>query len=137
MTSIDTSLPTISGAIYITIALIHQKKYRSRYPENSIPSTKSHIWGLLFATLFFFATPIWWWRYGFWRTLILISTVLGILIIANGSLLANNVVDFIGTFGYRVVRRTISIATLVGLGLWVAHNDRNWRQNIISKRMSK
>jgi len=94
-------------------------------------SAQSYVWGLLFATLFYFLFPLWWWRYGLWRTLYMICLCVGIKMVIKLSIGASG---FVGTLESILLDKTLSIPIMVGAGLWVARNDREWRRVALLKR---
>lgn len=50
-----------SALFYSAMAVID---WRGRRTECATENPRAYFWGLLFALLFYFGFPLWWWRYG-------------------------------------------------------------------------
>lgn len=93
-----------------------------------------YFWGLSFAVLFYFGFPIWWWRYGFWRSAYLLVVCVGAVLIVKFSLLAMGAKEAGESF---VVAMLLFIPARAVGGFWVAHRDEVWRRTTRFKRSSR
>ena len=95
---------------------------------------KRYFWGLSFAILFYYGFPVWWWRYGFLRSVYLLVVCVGGLALALMALQALGAEEAGQSLGVGLL---LSIPVRATAGLWVAHRDEAWRRAIVYKRTAK
>lgn len=91
----------------------------------------SHLWGILFSSLFFLLTPIFMWRYGVKNTIFLISFC--ILVPSIPAYIFDNLDDYSKV----MLALTLSIPIKALTGCWLAKNDLRLREAIIDSRLKR
>lgn len=119
----------LASAIFYVLLSGRDWVRRKRGLESADSPRPAYFIGLLFAIFFYFALPLWWWRYGLSNTIKLIA--LCIAAAAAGSTL-------IGLTGYSQLMggevSPLLLGQLIGVpvravaGLWLAKNDERWRR---------
>ena len=130
---IQLALSTISVVLYI---LINRSGWRKRV-SGERTARSGYYMGLLFAGLYYYGFPIWWWRYGIKTTAKLLLTciiagaifqavlrVLGVIVVA----------DFGKSFAISMV---IAVPIRAIAGAWVARQDTRWREATVEERKIK
>lgn len=136
MTKILLGLAVASVGVYLIIVIIAalRSKTKGRHSDRSPNGRPSYLWGLMYAAGFYYAFPVWLWRYGMRNTLKLIgSCVLAVAAIQAlfryvGLIEVNDFRDSL-VFGL-----FFAIPVRAAAGFWVAQNDGRWRQAILSQR---
>ena len=131
---IDIVQAAINAIVYSLFVIIGKNTFHTDPSGNVYSSAQSYVLGLLFATLFYYLFPLWWWRYGLRRTLYIVSLCMGIKIFIKLSI---GVSEFAGTAESILLFKTLTIPVMVGAGLWVARNDQEWRRVALLKRADK
>jgi hypothetical protein len=127
-------LGVISGALYLVLVWLDVRRRRKISAESSRPA---YLWGLLFALLFYYGFPLWWWRYGLRKALFVliicicaVALILEILKFLDWIQVDNRAESMVFGFIYAIPIRAIA-------GIWVAKQDSAWRKLIILKRAQK
>jgi hypothetical protein len=130
-------LAAISGALYLILAVLSWRKHKNagkQIPENYTKQNPAYVWGFVFALIFYYGFPIWWWRYGFQNACKLIFSCIAIAAAIQGVLRYLDVIE-VSELGESLAWGLfLSIPVRAIAGVWVANNDRRWRQAIVLKR---
>jgi hypothetical protein len=130
-------LAAISGALYLILAVLIWRKHKNagkQIPENCTKQNPAYVWGFVFALIFYYGFPIWWWRYGFQNACKLIFSCIAIAAAIQGVLRYLDVIE-VSELGESLAWGLfLSIPVRAIAGVWVANNDRRWRQAIVLKR---
>lgn len=97
----------------------------------------SYFWGLVFALLFYYGFPVWWWRYGLQKALeLIIACVLAV--IALQEILSVSGMIQVDNLGAAVVTGLfVAVPVRAVAGLWVARRDAEWRSRIVLRRNAR
>lgn len=126
-----------SALLYLLFAFKGWLGQLGRRQQSLAAPRKAYFWGLVFAALFYYALPLWWWRYGFGKSVTLILICLGLAAASQATLFATGAVgpdSFGGPIG---VSFFVSIPIRVIIGLWVAKHDASWRSKILLQRIKR
>lgn len=130
-------LAASSAVLYLMLAVLSWRKHknaRKQVPENCTKQNPAYIWGFVFALIFYYGFPIWWWRYGFQNACKLVFSCLAFLAATQGVLSYLGVIE-VSEFGEpHALGLLLSIPVRAIAGVWVANNDRRWRRAIEKKR---
>ncbi len=133
-------LAAISAGLYLILAVLSWRKHknaRKQIPENSIKQNPAYVWGFVFALIFYYGFPIWWWRYGFQNACKLVFSCLAFAAAIQGVLRYLDVIE-VREFGESLAWGLfLSIPVRAIAGVWVANNDKRWRQAIVLKRKAE
>lgn len=127
---IHLGLSTISVVLYI---LLNQSGWRKRVSGDGT-TRRAYYMGLLFAGLYYYGFPLWWWRYGIKTTAKLLLTC----IIAGA--ICQAVMREMGLVVAADLGKSFAISMLIAVpiraiaGVWVARHDKRWREAIMAKR---
>lgn len=136
MLRITLILTAISAFLYLVFSFMGWFRQATRVRKASNPPRRAYFWGLSFAVLFYYGFPIWWWRYGFWKTMQLL-----IGCIASGAAL-QAILRSIGAIEVDDFGESLAMGLLLAVpiraaaGIWVAGKDAEWRHSIVLKRTS-
>ena len=137
MTKILLILAAISAALYLILAVLSWRKHknaRKQVPANCVTQGPAYVWGFVFALIFYYGFPIWWWRYGFQNACKLVFSCIAIAAAIQGVLRYLDVIE-VSELGESLAWGLfLSIPVRAIAGIWVANNDRRWRQAIVMKR---
>lgn len=136
MQRILVALTLVSAVLYVVLAFaIRQRMQRKSNQSNSPKLPRpAYFWGFLFAVLFYYGFPIWWWRYGFRRALYLMIVCVG------GGFLIQTLLRIFDVIEVENFSASIAVGILIAVpiraiaGVWVAMGDSHWRKTIISIR---
>ena len=123
-------LSAISGALYLVLAVINWRMSKRKTNQAKKSPRPAHFWGLLFAVLYYYGFPLWWWRYGLRRTLYLMVVCVG-----AGILIQELIRQLTGESN--AVGFLIALPIRAAVGLWVAKRDDAWKKSIAAIRNSK
>jgi hypothetical protein len=89
-------LAAISAALYLILAVLSWRKHKNagkQIPENCTKQNPAYVWGFVFALIFYYGFPIWWWRYGFQNACKLIFSCIAIAAAIQGVLRYLDVIE--------------------------------------------
>jgi hypothetical protein len=95
------------------------------------------LWGGLFAAMYYYGLPVWWWRYGLRNALKLVLTCVASTAFLNvtlrmaGWLKAEDVVESL------INSMFLAIPIRALAGFWLVRNDERWATSIAAKRRLK
>jgi uncharacterized membrane protein YadS len=133
-------LAAISAALFLILAVLSWRKHknaRKQVSENCTKQNPAYIWGFVFALIFYYGFPIWWWRYGFQNACKLVFSCIAIAAAIQGVLRYLDVIEVRELGESLAWGLFLSIPVRAIAGIWVANNDRRWRQAIVLKRKSE
>ncbi len=130
-------LAASSAVLYLILAVLSWRKHknaRKQVAENCTKQNPAYIWGFVFALIFYYGFPIWWWRYGFQNACKLVFSCIAIAAVIQGVLRYLDVIE-VSELGESLAWGLfLSIPVRAIAGIWVANNDRRWRRAIEKKR---
>lgn len=129
-------LSLCSGILYLLFTSIVRQPIQKL---DEVPKVvdRSYVWGLLFALLFYYGFPLWWWRYGFSKT---IQLLVGCIVAGAGLqaiLRTFELIEVDGLGDSFFVGLLLSMPIRAIAGLWVARRDAEWRSAILERRASR
>ncbi len=130
---VQLALSAVSVILYV---LINQSGSQKRASGDS--STRhAYFMGLLFAGLYYYGFPLWWWRYGIKTTakLLLTCIIAGAICQAVLRTIGMIVVDDFGKSFAISMLLAVPIRAIAGV--WVARHDKCWRDSIVAERKAK
>lgn len=130
-------LAAISAALYLILAVLIWRKHknaRKKAPENYTKQHPAYVWGFVFALIFYYGFPIWWWRYGFQNACKLVFSCIAIAAAIQGVLRYLDVIEVSEFRESLAWGLFLSLPVRAIAGVWVAINDRRWRRAIVKKR---
>lgn len=131
------TLTAISIALYTALAAASWLRERSGRKKTSTDTAQpdpAYFWGFVFALVFYYGFPIWWWRYGLRNSFKLIITCIMLVAAAQAILRYAEMIEVEGLAESLAAGLIISVPIRALAGLWVAKNDRRWRNDILIKR---
>ena len=127
-------LAAAGALLYVLLATRSWLRSR-RVPRGPSASARpSYIWGFLFAVIFYFGFPLWWWRYGLSKALQLMLVCIGGGMLIQVALRTMDAVEVNGLPGAIAVGLFIAVPIRAVAGLWVARRDASWRAAIVARR---
>lgn len=130
-------LTAISVALYLLLAVtswLRHANERKNAPTQATKPYPAYFWGCAFALVFYYGFPIWWWRYGFRNTCkLILACVLSVAAI-QALLRYAEMIDVDGLGESIAASLFIAVPIRALAGIWVAKNDRRWRNAIVMKR---
>ena len=130
-------LTAISATIYLLLVATswsRQTRKRKGVQEQAPMPYPAYFWGFAFAVVFYYGFPIWWWRYGFRNTCKLILSCILIVTATQAILRYARLIEVDGLPESFAVSLFIAVPIRAFAGIWVAKNDRRWRNSIVVKR---
>jgi hypothetical protein len=130
-------LTAISVALYLLLAITSWFRHanaRKIAPAQAAKPYPAYFWGFAFALIFYYGFPIWWWRYGFRNTCKLILACVLIVAATQAILRYTGTIKVDGIGESFVASLLIAVPIRALAGIWVAKNDRRWRDAILMKR---
>ena len=113
-------------------SLRHLRERASGRAEDGKPN---FLWGFLFATLYLFGIPLWWWRYGFWRAFVLLLSCVGAGLVLS---LFVQQIPFSDPRAGGALGFSVSNLLFRGIGAYfVAVYDARWREAIRNRRATR
>lgn len=130
-------LTGISAVLYLLLASTSWYRGASGKEsarEEAPKPSHAYFWGLAFAIVFYYGFPVWWWRYGLQNACKLVISCM-LIVAATQAILRNAGLIEVDEFHEAVAfGLLISVPVRSLAGLWVAKNDKRWRNAIVTKR---
>ncbi len=98
---------------------------------------RAYFWGLMFAFLFYYGFPVWWWRYGLRKTLELILACIVAVMALQAILRAAGLINVDGLGESLAAGLFVAVPIRAVAGLWVARRDAEWRSAITLSRKAR
>jgi len=106
-----------------------------RWAGNFDDDKPNDLWGILFIALYMFGAPLWWWRYGLWKTLILLVSC------AGAGLVCSQLIQQIPFDDpYTGIGMGFLVSNVLSRGIgahFVAVYDARWRREILAHRATR
>jgi hypothetical protein len=115
-------LASSSALFYSAMAVIDWRGCRT---ECATENPRAYFWGLLFALLFYFGFPLWWWRYGLRKSIWLMLGCMAPVMAVPAVLRLIGLISDSDTS--LAVGLLISVPVRGAGGMWVARRDAAWR----------
>jgi hypothetical protein len=126
-------LSATSMFLYLLFNLSGWLKQARGAPNDNSPR-RAYLVGLLFAGIFYYGFPIWWWRYGLANTVKLFVMCLGAGAICQAILRGMGTLE-VNDFGMSLAfAQIIAVPIRAIAGTWIAKNDARWRGAIALRR---
>ena len=124
-------LSGISALLYCIAAFTG---WMRRKRSDLVHPPHSYFWGLMFALLFYYGFPFWWWRYGLRKTLELIITC-ALAVVAIQTILRVTGLIKVDNLGESLAAGLLIAVPVRAIGgLWVARRDAEWRSKFLQSR---
>jgi hypothetical protein len=95
---------------------------------------RAYFWGLLFALLFYYGFPLWWWRYGLRKTVEILFVCISAGIVLQALLRLSSAIP-VNDLGESIfLGLLLSVPIRAVAGFWVARRDAAWRNAILLRR---
>ena len=130
-------LTAISVTLYLLLAVtswLRHSNERKNAPAQAAKPYPAYFWGFAFALVFYYGFPIWWWRYGLRNACKLILACVLIVAATQAILRYAQMIDVDGLGESFAASLFIAVPIRALAGIWVAKNDRRWRNAIVMKR---
>jgi hypothetical protein len=127
-------LGVISGIFYLALVWWDVRRYRKKSAESSRPA---YLWGLLFAVLFYYGFPLWWWRYGLRKALFVLIVCICAVALMLEILKLLDWIQVDDRQASMALGLIFAIPVRAIAGIWIAKQDSAWRESIVHKRAQK
>lgn len=128
---------SISAVLYFLLALtssIRGAGGKKSVREEVLNPSRAYFWGLAFAVVFYYGFPVWWWRYGLQNACKLVISCMLIVAATQAILRYAGLIEVDGFYEAVAFGLLIAVPVRSLAGLWVAKNDKRWRNAIVIKR---
>jgi hypothetical protein len=123
-------LAVVSAAMYLAMSFAIWRRTKLKANQSSESPRPAYLWGFLFAVLFYYGFPLWWWRYGFRKALNLMIVCIGAGVLIQILLGVFGVIKIESLGDSVAIGLVISMPIRAIAGIWVARRDFYWRQAV-------
>jgi hypothetical protein len=137
MSKIILTFAVFSAGLYLLLVIASFMGHPPNKKDISDPATElppSYFWGLMYAALFYYGFPVWLVRYGLENTCKLVFLCILVVAAVQAVFRQSGLIEADGFGESLAYSLLISVPVRAAAGLWVAKNDRRWRQSILNKR---
>ena len=127
----------LSGISALLFCVAAFTGWRRRKKSGSAQPRRAYFWGLMFALLFYYGFPVWWWRYGLRKTLELMLACIVAVMTLQAILRAIGAINVDGLGESFAVGLFLAVPIRAVAGLWVTRRDAEWRSAIILSRKAR
>lgn len=106
-------------------------------PSGSERRLSRVLWGGLFAALYYYGLPLWWWRYGLRNALKVVLTCVASTAVLNVVLRMVGWLKAGDAFESLLTSMLLAVPIRAIAGFWLAKNDKRWTADIAAKRRHK
>jgi hypothetical protein len=135
-------LGAVSALLYVAFSIVRHSTRpsirRSMRPHADqsvlVRPNSAYFWGLLFALVFYYGFPLWWWRYGLLRAVQVMLACVAATALLQAVLRTTGAIQVDGLGESVAASLLLSVPIRAIGGLWVARRDAEWRSAILERR---